>query len=440
MSKYKKFKPLSLETNPSNILNVNKERLATYKKSKNALLTRLEPLNCLQSFLIRTMHDYVSSEAKLSAYQGYIINAWERAGLNRGDANKVISRLYGLGPTLIQKLDKNYLSRKTVNLDQRLRRDVSKIDWNKYFSHKKVLSPNRIQRAIETGNLNRVTKKEKAFLSNLAKTYKKRSWRSFVIDKKLKGIASRLITEKRGKYLIKLGKQSEAEHFMDFNSWKDKVKGIIQVQEPEPEIELCSYEWYLERIGHRIVKYDEATGDDPVFVYTCFLSTGIGPLLKVSGPEVYKPDANEKHDNWRESIKDIFPTLYVHHSDVPEHPILVVTAIEDDQYVSNDTQAFVDFGLDVANMLAMLDPTGIASIAVAIIDIAWEIVMIIDWLDENDIVGTSFWELPIETIHKPPEGEYVTQPYSFSPVLGFEGSGSHWEFKIKFHIHSATFL
>jgi len=387
------------------------------------------------------MHDYLSSEAKLSAYQRYVINAWERAGLDKGDAHKAISRLYGIGPTLFQKLDKSYLSGGTENLDKRLRKDVSKIDWNKYFSHKKVLSPNRIQRAIDTGNLNKVTKKEKSFLNNLAKTYKKRDWRGFLLDKETKGIASRLVAKKSGKYLIKLGQLADAEHFMDYNSWKKVAEILLQQrEEPEPEIKLCSYEWSLERISHRIVKCEEYTGDDPVFVYSCFLYTGVGLPWKVSGPEVYKPAEHEKHSNWRVSEKDIYPTYGLHYSDVPERPLLVVTAIEDDQYFSDDTAAAVEFGLDVASMIAAADPTGISSIVITIMDIAWEVVKLLDWLDDDDVVGTSVWEMPLEDLRKPPEGENVTQPYSFWPVLGFEGAGSHWELKIKTNIHSAVFF
>ncbi len=440
MNKFQKYRPLSSENNLNNLLNVNKARLLRYNETKEALFKRLKPLKCLQSFLLRTMHDYISSEPKLSTYQRYIIDAWEKSGLDKGNAHKVVSRLYGIGDGLFQNLDKRYLSGGTEKLDMRLRKDVSKINWNEYFSHEKVLSPYRIQQAIDRKNVNLATPIEQSFLNNITKAHKKRTWRSLITDKKTKPIVSRLVVPQNGNYLIKLGNQLEAENYSNFNLWKERMKELLQSEyEQKPEIKLCSYEWSLQRIAHRIVKYDEATGDDPVFIYSSLLYSGIGLPSPISDTEVYKPATNEKHSNWRGNIKDIYPKNGIHYSEVPERPLLLVIAMEDDQYFSNETASYVDFGFEVARMLASVDPSGISSIIVTIVDVVWDIVKFVDWLDDDDLVGISIWELDLNDFVKPAEGEYFTEPYSYWPTLNFEGSGSHWQLRIRINIHGASF-
>lgn len=443
MSYYKSYKPFSEEHNTDNLLNINKERIKAYKKSKTDFLKRTKPLNCLFSFLYRTLHDYLTSEKNLSPNQRFIINEWERAGLDKGSASKVLNRLYSLEDNLFDNLDKKYFSTSTKKLDAELRNDISQIDWKRYFSSKKVISPMRIQNAIKSKSLDGTTKKEKHFLNTLMKSHNKRSWERFVSNKETKQLVSSLVMERSGEYLLKYPNQLEPSYLH-----KDQLKALIEklqneLQHPEPppppEWKLCSYEWSFSRVGHRMVVIDEKTGDDPVFIYSMLMNTGT-QIVPLTDAEVYEPPEDQESLQPQSSVAKIYPKFGRHLSAAPERPIFVALAIENDQWFSEETTNYVDFGLRAANMVARADPTGVSSIVVGVVQLGWEILQFLDWLDDDDFVGATIWELPIERLSKPEEGEDFVDSYKWWPTFNFEGEGSHWQLHTQLEIHASTFI
>lgn len=437
MSTYKLFKPLSAEADLNNVLEVNKDRQSTRIQKKLKLLEDLKPIKCLSSFLVRALHDYVTGERNSSLYERQVMAAWERAGLNKGSAARALQNLYSLGPQLFQKLDAHYLSGAPDRLDARLVADVSRINWNEYFNSTRVLSADRLSKALKSGSMIGLKPREKAFVSGLTRTYKKRSWRQFTSDEKTKSIADRIIRPIKSKYYLTTPRM-EVYKFKAKRDLSDWIASIIDQPEPqEPEMEMTCYDWYIDRLGHRIVQYDEATGDDPVFIYTLFRHSETASPAQLVGPVVYKPPDNEKHNNFRSSVSRIYPSSGAEFFWAYERPLLIVSAFEDDQWFSDDTQAYVDFGTDIASMVASLDPTGYASIIVTIWDITWDVLLFLDWLDDNDYVGTAVYEFNIDLI---PETVGRDNPFVHQVDLRMSGSGSTWDFRIRMTVKGAMFV
>ena len=112
------------------------------------------------------------------------------------------------------------------------------------------------------------------------------------------------------------------------------------------------------------------------------------------------------------------------------NPIIVVSAFEDDQLVSDDTRRYMDYGLDLAQTAATLDPTGISTTLVSIVSLAWDIVLFLDWLDADDMFIPSAWQLDetLLTNIQDNQDEIEFLPRFF---LEEEGGGNRWHFEVK---------
>jgi hypothetical protein len=108
---------------------INAARSAKFKKNKLDLLKRNKLIKYIPSFLIRTLHDYVTGEREISRYQQLMLDSWERSGLNRDSAHRVLQRLYGIGPQLFTRLDSDYFSGPPSALDKRFFHDLSQANW-----------------------------------------------------------------------------------------------------------------------------------------------------------------------------------------------------------------------------------------------------------------------------------------------------------------------
>ena len=79
MATYEYFKPYEKMENPLDAFRIYSKQTKIYKTKLLCLLKRFEVCKSLPSFLIRTLHDYVSGETRLSQYQRIIINLWEQS-------------------------------------------------------------------------------------------------------------------------------------------------------------------------------------------------------------------------------------------------------------------------------------------------------------------------------------------------------------------------
>jgi hypothetical protein len=448
MSTYETYKPFYQLSDPKIASKVNAERLKIYKSKKLKLLKNLAPLKSPMSFLIRTLHDYAFSETEPSKYQTVLLNAWEGAGLNRDAANRALTRLYSLGPQLFSNLNSKYFSLPANSIDKRLFADVSKIDWQKFFKSPNVISPERLSTALKTKNDEKLTKKEKNFIRGYMHAYRKKSWKTFVNDKEAFEAIQRLVEIPRKRYYVSDNrsgksialKNEEGEFRIDDVSspyhnraLSSEVLQSILIPEVSSKQVVC-YDWWFWRLGHRIASYSEATGDDPVFIYSAYVCSETASPVKIAGPEVYKPKPDEKHSNFRESFSRIHPplpgavqSLRSNEFLANEHIVFRLDAIEDDQYFDDDTAGYIDFGFKVAGAITRLDPTGLTSIVVAIGEIAWAVVKLIDWLDDDDYVGNYVFALYPN--HLPVQEEMY--PWGFVRDLTIYNRPYVWSFRIQ---------
>lgn len=448
MSTYETYKTFSELSDPKIVSKVNAERLKQYKNRKLKLLKRLAPLKSPLSFLIRTLHDYAFSEIEPSRYQTVLINAWEAAGLDRKAANRTLTRLYSIGPQLFSNLNSKYFKLPSNSIDKRLFADISKIDWQKYFESPNIISPKRISTALETKSDEKLTEKEKYFIRGYMHSYRKKSWKTFVNDQEAREAVHRLVKIPRQRYYVvdnRSGKtialkSTEGEFRIDDASSpyhnqavsSEMLQSILTPEQPAKQV-VC-YDWWFWRLGHRISSYSEATGDDPVFIYSAYVCSDTSSPVKIAGPEVYKPKDDEKHSHFRESFSRIHPPLP---GAIPsprsneflanEYIVFRLDAIEDDQYFDDDTAGYIDFGFRVAGAITRLDPTGITSIVVAIGEIAWSVVKLIDWLDDDDYVGNYVFQL--HPSHLPVQEDMY--PWGFVRDLTIYNRPYVWSFRIQ---------
>jgi len=218
------------------------------------------------------------------------------------------------------------------------------------------------------------------------------------------------------------------------------LREAIEYRPPEPPP--ACFDWFLDRLGHRIHSYSESSGDDPIFVYSAWVLRDDVAPERLTNPQVYKPADDEKHDNFRPSFRTIFPPApdewqsgrgNLFYSN--EVLMLRIDAIEDDDYFGDDTEAAIEFGFDVASKIAAVDPTGISGIVVGIGEIAFQIIMFIDWLDDDDYIGCYNYTLWSDWLPKDEE----SYPWSHQPWIILRRGDSHWEFRVKSEVRSAVF-
>ncbi len=152
-------------------------------------------------------------------------------------------------------------------------------------------------------------------------------------------------------------------------------------------------------------------------------------------PYIYKPEENEKHNNFRSK----FMELYHPYNDYmgTERPVVVVSAFEDDQYFSEETKGYVSFGLELASRIALLDPSGVTNIVISVLRIAWAIVCFIDWMDENDYIGTTTYQFFPTLI---PEGTDRSHPYSKEVDITLRKGKSIWKYRIEFISRGVVYI
>ena len=456
MATYEYFKPYEKMENPLDAFRIYSKQTKIYKTKLLCLLKRFEVCKSLPSFLIRTLHDYVSGETRLSQYQRIIINLWEQSGLGKPAAGNALYRFYSIGQELFSYLDFHYFSEPTSRLDRRFKVDATKLDWSKYFTSDGVLSPIRLSEALRTSSMKNLTIREKDFAREIMRINKKRSWRTFTQDYKAATSLQCIIKEPLPRYYIadrksgKVLKLSDTQFRIADNRSNYLGKDISNkaleeffIQEEAPSKELACFDLWLYRLGHKIDEYSEVTGDDPVFVYSAYVLSETAPPEIIAGPEVYIPKDDEIHTNFRSNIKRIYPELAgnilynrenLFHAN--ETLILMVDAIEDDDWFSDETEEYIDFGFRTANAISSLDPTGITGVIVAIGELAWEVVKLFDKLDDDDYIGRSMYFLYPNIL---PE-DSSNYPWSREWDLIFrKGDDLIWRFRIKNEVKTAIF-
>jgi len=454
MASYDALRKISAIRDVGELVTINAARFAKYKKKKLALLSRNKLIKYIPSFLIRTLHDYVTGEQKISHYQQLMLDSWERSGLNKDSAHRVLQRLYGIGPQLFTRLDKDYFSGSPSVLDKRFFHDLSKTNWKKYFSLPHILSPMRLQSALDSGSEDGLTAREKDYVKGIYMTHKKKKWSTFVRSKQGKEYMSQLI-KPSSRFYVYDRQHRKAVRLAERDMSIDEIDSPYYGREPDaqtlldaieytrPEPPPACFDWFLNRLGHRIHSYSEASGDDPIFVYSAWMLRNNESPERLTDPQVYWPASDEKHNNFRPSFRTIFPPAAGEWSSgrgnlfySNEVMMLRVDAIENDDYFSNDTEAAVNFGFEVASKIASVDPTGISSIIVALGEIAWLVVMIIDYLDDDDYIGSYNYTLWPEWMPK----QASDYPWSTIPWIILRKDDSVWEFRVKSEVRTAIFI
>jgi hypothetical protein len=311
----------------------------------------------------------------------------------------------------------------------------------------------RLQAALDSGSEARLTMREKDYVAGIYKTQKKKKWSTFARSRQGKAYMGQLI-QPSSRYYVYDRNQRKAVRLAERDMSIDEIDSPYYGREPDAQTLLDSidytvaepppacFDWFLNRLGHRIHSYSEASGDDPIFVYSAWVLRDYESPQRLTDPQVYWPASDEKHSHFRPSFRTIFPPAADEWSSdrgnlfySNEVLMLRVDAIENDDYFSDDTEAAVSFGFDVAGKIASVDPTGISGIVVALGEIAWQVIMFIDYLDKDDYIGSYNYTLWPEWMPK----QASSYPWSQQPWIILRKDDSVWEFRVKSEVRSAIF-
>ena len=435
MPRYPKYGQINLGE-PSRMNQVGAERARRFSSNKLKLFKRLHPVKELPSFLIRTLHDYAVGRTRLSAFQSRVIQAWERAKLNRSNARQCVERLYACEDDLFPQMEERIFSVQDGDLDVTIGRALAEADWRSYFESNALISPIRLAESLHNRTIEGLNVKERLLISDILASYGDSVDLAGMTNESSRKI-SRLIVRPPSRFVLSDRKGRRAIAITGIDEATGGLVDVSQLFEEDERTTPTCRDWRCDRLGHRIVTYDEATGDDPVFVYSAFRISETASPSRIVGPEVYKPADDEKHDNFRESFKNIFPGKTGDDENnffSDETNLLVVNAWEDDQWFSDDTEKYIDFGLDLSQQICALDPTGVSETIIGIIEVAWDIVKILDWLDDDDYVGENFYSLGVDQL---PQSDDA-YPWSEERDLVFgRESNSTWLLRIRSGVETA---
>jgi hypothetical protein len=432
MSSYKKYPPVGEAEDITTVMSIYKERQDEYRKRKLNNLKELAPIKCLPSYLVRTFQDYVANREDLAQFERYVIGAWERAGLDQGKAKAVLERLYSVGPEIYDHLDKAMLYWPVKSLDGKLVKDFKEVQWTEFL--KDGIDPQRIRSAFSTGQVADLSQREKDFIECHVSTYKMGQ-----DGTQIAAVAEKtqwLMEPTTGKYIFS-EEYKAAKVFNNLTEVAHYVDSLAGETPAPPEKKVCSYYWKVNQLGHKIDSFAEATGDDPVFIVNVFKRVDSVPGLEnlLASSHVLKPKANEKHKDFRPNFEELYDPKSEYLG--TERPVVVVSAFEDDQYFSNDTKAYIEFGLEVADRLSSFDPTGYGSIGVAILQIAWSVVKFVDWLDDDDFIGTVSYEFIPSMI---PDGTGDGNLFSKQVDMKVSNGKSSWRYRIEFVSRGVVYI
>jgi hypothetical protein len=398
---------------------------AALRKRGIKALERLKPVNFIPSYLYRTLSDAVCLDpAQLTRLQRAIWFAWRRAGLGNKQAIEQIRKLYRLGTAGVGTIDTSYLTVKAADLDAKLVHDLKNADLATYYGARPV-SPVRIRKALATGTDHGLTTAEKELIATLAPAP------AFALQKE------------------KLLNDAHASHFAHREDITCK---------PAEEV-TTFYKLRATLKSYKIVTSSDYLGGnaDPRFLIYSFYTPPVDAPVPGAPPYCQKITFNSlgndvgegdwvDYSSWCGAIAaamEEHPTIahmYGYdakcadlavfnregHQAVGVAPTLVVKAFEDDTWFDDDTRANAEAGLQVAGLLASLDPTGTLSLVVAIVDLAWDLFCWLDDIDSNDQLATQIWAIDDSDI---PNSDTTVR----EKVLDFkEPTGdNHWKLRIE---------
>lgn len=407
---------------------VLKQREARAAKRFESNVRRFRDVPFLPSFLLRTLNDSLYVAPKdLSTLQKTLIGAWIRSGLGKRHTIEQLQKFHETSPETVRLLDRRYFELATKDIDRLFLESVRKTDWTPYLDSKPIAA-SRFRKALKSGTTNVLNASEKLFLTTACDL------------KPNQGIAALKEFQRRGLgQYIGIAPEQPSPDAPNFYNFSGRIT-----------------RWRL------LTSSDHIGGNaDPVFIIQTFYNSsgwldspgGIqsaGTRILRPGDDVAASQNWTNYDDWAALLEQAatipivgsaFADLLVPADIVDDtptvckgaNPTVVVNAFEDDDWISEETENYIDFATDVAARVALL-AGGLTSTVFSVINLAWDLLCLLDSLDENDRFAPQAWVLPENQIAHQPVSEFP-KTFDLSEVDG----SNHWQIEVKLTITDPIF-
>jgi len=408
---------------------VLKERDLRLTKRFVPNIARFKGVPFLPSFLLRTLNDSLHVPSRnLSSLQRAFLTAWTRSGLGKRNAIQQMEKFHKTSKEVFPLLDRRYFELGADKLDGLFVQDIRETDWTPYLDSKSV-SASRLGKALKGNTTSVLNATEKLLLTSACDLPPNQH------------VAALKEFQRRG-----LGR-------------------YIGVQPPPPPpgtVDIYSFSGRTMR-WRLLTSSDHISGNaDPVFVIqTFYYSAGFadmpaglhsaGSLVLRPGDDVSASQNWTNYDNWAALLAQAatlpligaaFADLLVPPDIVDDtptvcsgaNPTVIVNAFEDDDWISDETENYIDFATDVATQVAALIGGPVATV-MSVVDVAWDLVRALDSLDENDRFTPQMWALPESQITNQPVSEFL-KIFDLNEIDGT----NQWQIEVKLTVTGPIFL
>lgn len=374
-----------------------KERESRLTKRFVPNVARFKAVPFLPSFILRTLNDSLYIPPKnLSSLQKTFLMAWTRSGLGKRQAIEQLQKFHKTSRNILPLLNKRYFEVATDKIDDLFVKDIRNTDWTPYLDSKPIAA-SRIRKALRSNTTRGLNKAEKLFITSacdLSPTHGTSALNEFW----RRGI---------GAYFGDHRPPPPPEDIVDIYSFSGRIM-----------------RWRLHNSS------DHLSGNaDPVFIIQTFYHQygfadspgGIksaGTRVLRLGDDVSASNSWTNYDDWAACLAQLstnpvigsaFADLLVPPDIVdetrtvcsPANPTVIVNAFEDDDWISEDTEFYFDFATDVAAQVTAL-VGGPVAVVFSVINVAWDLLCLLDSLDENDRFMPQAWALPENQIANQP--------------------------------------
>lgn len=407
---------------------VLKQRETRASKRFVANIARFRGVPFLPSFLLRTLNDSLYTAPKnLSSLQKTFLGAWTRSGLGKRHAIEQLKKFHNVSAEANRLLDQQYFALAPKDIDRVFLEGVRKTDWTPYLDSKPIAAA-RLRKALKGNTTNELNAPEKLFLTTACDL-------------------------------------QPNQHVVALKEFLRRGLGQYIGASPEPPSADAPS---IYRFDGRITRWrlltssDHISGNaDPVFIIqTFYYSPGWldspGGILN-AGTRILRPGDDvpaspnwTSYDDWAALLEwaatipivgSAFADLLVPADIVDDtptvckgaNPTVIVNAFEDDDWISEDTESYVDFATDVAAKVSML-AGGLTSTVFSVINLAWDLLCLLDSLDENDRFTPQAWVLPEDQIAHQPMSEYL-KTFDLNEVDG----SNRWQIEVKMTVTDPIF-
>jgi hypothetical protein len=378
---------------------------------------------------LRTLNDSLHVPPKnLSSLQRTFLTAWVRSGLGKRHAIEQLQKLHKASRETLPFLDRRYFEVATDKIDSIFVAGIRQTDWTPYLDSKPIAA-SRIRKALKGNTTSVLNESEKLFLTSACDLQPNQDHAA------LKEFQQRGL----GQYI-----------------------GIQPAQPPANAVDIYSFSGRVTR-WRLLTSSDHIGGNaDPVFIIQTFYNSagfvdspgGIrsaGTRVLRLGDDVSANQNWTSYDDWAALLGQLatlpvvgsaFADLLVPPDIVDDtptvcsgaNPTVIVNAFEDDDWISEDTENYVDFATDVAAQVAAL-AGGLTSTIASVINIAWDLLCLLDSLDEDDRFNPQAWALPENQITNKPVSDFV-KSFDLNEIDG----SNHWQIEVKLSVTGPVFL